>query len=599
MVRRSAEMNVQTDAELIASELALHLSRGAEKYGDSQHALDLDTKAAISETVEQIIGRELDKVSRKAAVGCDTRKAAEDLCQTSPMYAVIQEAVQDCAVQMNSQESLVGRQKKQRSAVGQSEGESGGASGGGTKSFSLFDMLDRQPLHVERVCADKILERYTQGIESGSVDWDGVASLLEDVEDIEDLIADPFSGSLWEEVNKLLGNGLAQPSTKVSTRYAEIHSKLASLCEQNPFETSQQLCDLTLSVLDSLLQLPPDSRTIGIAGEAVIVPELMLSLVQSFRSMVSRLVTVLDCLMRDDLRMLLKKIMLLVARKVEGTDPSHVLTVMALADPYADFFTMLLRELPAMHVVGSVKEAGVVEALISRCHSCGAITGIRSIEGGNSHVGTTCSYADLQHTFYVQSLSMLQRVLDMSDGSPDLFQSSAISNYSTNNSNDGMHGDGNLLRSAKTVLLPYQRTLLIGVRKGEHCVDQDLARVCGAAIETIILGQAQNNCIFVELFSSFVHNLANAVMEVGSNDFSPSSIEFLSVCRDVLVYSRLPDTTTTDGTSDSFAHSARLLGTLVDTLIESPTLESSDGIDLSVLRGIRAALDPWLGVKLS
>lgn len=588
--------------ESIASELTLHLSTcGATCNGGSQEVLDHNVRSAIRQTLEQLMDGELDKASRPhdGAVGVDVRRVAEAVSRTSPTYADIREAVQQCAVRMASQESFTGRQKKQRS-IDQSQG--GSNSDGGTKSFSLFDMLDRQPLQMERVCADKILNRYKEGVESGVVDWDDIASLLENVEDIEDIIADPFSGSVWDEVRNVLGTCLAQDG--VSMRFVEIHSKLASLCDksQNPAETSQQLCDLTMNVLDSLLEFPPHSRTLGRAGDNIIVPEVMSSFVQSFESMVVRLVAVLDCLMGDDLDLFLKKTMLLVAQRVDGADPSHVLTIMALNDPYADWFSMLLRELPAIRVMGFATEAGVLPALLSRCHSYGAISGINNIEGTGPISATACCHADLRHAFYLQSLSMLQRIIDSTDGSPDLIPYvSVVKEIQGASSGDRKSADGeeNLIQSVEKFLLPYQKTLLIGVDGGECCVDQDLARMCGAAVETILMGLSRNHVIFVKLFSSFGNCLVRAVMKIGPSDsLAPSSVEFLRICRNVLVYTQFQERTKSDvadaGVPSSFTQFGRLLGALLETMGESASL-GNDCLDSSILRDIKKVLE---GIKM-
>mmetsp|Transcript_24859 Transcript_24859/g.72824 ORF Transcript_24859/g.72824 Transcript_24859/m.72824 type:complete len:606 (-) Transcript_24859:317-2134(-) len=597
------EERVEPDASLVkslASELTSHLSRGGARGDDgSEHSLDLDVRSALRSTVEQLMGRELDEASRRAtrtssrggSGGGDTRTIAEDVSRTSQTFAAVREAVQHCARSAKLQSLSVGGQKKQR-CIDESRGEADSNDADGPKSFSLFDMLDRQPMQMERVCADKIMEKYKEGTDSGVIDWNGIASLLEDVEDIEDVVTDPFSGSVWDEILKLLGIGLVRP--EVSMRFAKIHSKFASMCEKsrNPAENSQQLCDLTMNSLNALLDAPLGSRTVGLAGEEVIAPGNLLSIIQSFHDTIFRLVSGLDFLMSDDLDLLLKQVMLLVSRSVNGPDASHVLPLMALHDPYADWFSMLLRELPASRVMPFLKKTGVVTELISRSRLCGCIPDISISEGKTT---VACSRADMQHCFYIQSLSMLHRILELTDGNPNIFPYSCVSNTSSESGDHAVNTSGELsmLLHVRKVILPYQRTLMVGIDKGECCVDQGLARLCAATVETIVMGQVQKCDIFVELFSSFVDCLVPAIVKIGLDAYlAPSSAEFLRVCRNIIVYSR-PQRRNEDVAAGGivlFPRSARLLESLVDIMVK-PSYRQSCGLDTSILNDIKTALE--------
>ena len=527
-------------SDAISSDLMQYLS--SETCGVDEDSL---VSALLSGAVEALLGRELDSASvllatnlLSEAPASEARQVAREIARDSQSFVALGEAVRKCAADLPPEDTVGNGNKEQRSeAVG---------SRGAIKSYSLFDMIDRESI-VERITADDILRSHGEGgpEHDSDVNWDCVADLLDRVEDMEDIVSNPFSGDVWGKIQEVLRSGLSSTS---SSRYVDMHSKLRSMCEKspNPAEYAQQRCDLTMNILDFLSEIITLSSHCRISEGLVYLSELVGAVVCAWHDLVMGLASVVEYLADEDLDKIIEGIMSLFIVKPQqrtryAVQPYHLL---ASYDPYAAWFETLCCELQPIRILGAANRVGLVNATLDICHSHGGDLAFALVgeQVKNSVTLESCqgnffgSMGDIEEATYVQSLSLLRTFVVTTDGYPGLFH------HCIDKSNSIQKPHGKYIPSKITsegvlyLLSPFQNVLAASVSEVGFTIDKDLVYLCGEAAEAIIVGQMQDWGIFVTVFMEFVSAVCDGILneDFGVHPFHPTTTIFIRVCRKIL-----------------------------------------------------------------
>ena len=415
----------------------------------------------------------------------------------------------------------------------------GSNNAGAVKSFSLFDMLDSQPgmgFGAERVSAQKILSAFgginasnagggddtTTMEDDSNARCNEAASLLERVDDLEDLLFDPFGesgGDCWPDINRILRCGLGlgdagdtgkdssdekPPSLDVIVRYARIHSKLDGLCgsssSSSGIDFGPQRMELLINMADALMAMHCRAQgkwcTINNSGE-VYMAEGMVTLVQIMLDMFISSVPVLEVAMKEDSHRLL-----LITMKVLVMEPSPECGGISLAhaisasDPYAEWFSFLSRFVHQGALIKAAVEAGLLRKVVEICNAGPGrkTTPVNSVAvlTNNSDMVAIGTAADLDHCLYLHSLSILRTLLVVTAASERAFPYQDI----------GAKAGDSLSENAKRVLYPFINVLSVGANGGTAVVDERLASLCEEASGTVLRAIKPNKTVFQTVFQA-------------------------------------------------------------------------------------------------
>jgi len=409
------------------------------------------------------------------------------------------------------------------------------------KSFSLFDMLDSQqvaaPTHLDRVSAEQILDVFAtsppgdggEEQESPSASatcrheqYNSAASLLERVDDMEDLLFDPFgSGDVWPDINRVLRSGLGisccdndvgtpyRPSSDILIRYARIHSHLDGLCGQSSsygIDFGIQRVDLATNVADAVNGREDGWYQVD-STQQIRFDRDMAILVRTLIDLLTSAAPTLESIPEEDCKRFVSSAVRIFAKKEADISPAHAI---ASRDPYADCFSLVGRfAQPAILVQLSV-ETGMLSDVIERCNGEQGIS-IAATDASMDNldmvtVGTT---SDLEHCFFLQSLSILRTFLVATAGSEALFP------YQLNRST-GPITEGDTLR----VLNPFVNVLAAGVSEGGDIVDEALASICEEASSAMLRGIMRNKRVFEAVFDASIAPIARDLLARGTSDRS-------------------------------------------------------------------------------
>ena len=431
---------------------------------------------------------------------------------------------------------------------------------GSVKSFSLFDMLDSQPgmgFGAERVSAQKILSAF--GGASGSNDCTGdttmednfdsdaryndAASLLERVDDLEDLLFDPFGesgGDVWPDIHRVLRYGLGlggactggtgkdpsaptataetPPSLDVIVRYAHIHSKLEGLCGSSSLSSGidfgPQRMELIINMADAIAIMHRRAEgkwcTIKDSGE-VHMAEGISILVQKMLDMIISSTPALEWAQEEDCHRLLLGIMkiLVMESSLEcgGISLAHAISA---SDPYAEWFSLLSRFVHQGALIKAALEAGILKKVVELCNEGpGQTTANKSgaTAVNNSDVVVVGTTADLDHCLYLHSLSMLRSLLVVTSASERAFPYQDI----------GIKAGNSLSENVSRVLSPFINVLSVGAKGGIAVVDERLASLCEEASGTLLRGIKPNKTVFETVFQTIFSATLKDIVAAGAN----------------------------------------------------------------------------------
>ena len=421
---------------------------------------------------------------------------------------------------------------------------------GAVKSFSLFDMLDSQPgmgFSSERVSAQKILNAFggMEGTNNGGdatmeddsdARYNEAASLLERVDDLEDLLFDPFGesgGDTWPDINRVLRCGLGlddtgddapaetPPSLDVIVRYAHIHSKLDGLCgsssSSSGIDFGRQRVGLLTNMADALMAMHSRLKgkwcTIKDSGE-VYMAEGIVSLIQIMLDMLISSVPVLELAMEEDCHRFLLGIMKILVMEPSpergGIDLAHAISA---SDPYAEWFSLLSRFVHQAALIRATVETGLLKRVVEMCNE-GPGHQIAAVKSGtvptnDSDMVAIGTAADLDHCLYLHSLSILRTLLVVTAASERAFPYQDI----------GVKEGSSLSENAKRILSPFINVLSVGAKGGIAVVDERLASLCEEASGTLLRGIKPNKTVFEAVFQTIV---AASLKEMVAANANPS-----------------------------------------------------------------------------
>ena len=428
---------------------------------------------------------------------------------------------------------------------------------GAVKSFSLFDMLDSQPgmgFSAERVTARKILSAFG-GTNAGGGDaktmeddsdaqYNEAASLLERVDDLEDLLFDPFGesgGDSWPDINRILRCGLGlgdadhtgkdpsaptataetPPSLDVVVRYAHIHSKLDGLCgsssSSSGIDFGPQRMELLINMADALMTMHNRLKgkwcTIKDSGE-VYMAEGIVTLVQIMLDMLIISAPVLELVMEEDCHRFLLGIMKILAM-TPSPERGGISLVHAISacDPYAEWFSLLSRFVHQAALIKTAVEAGMLKKVVEICNEGperqATAVKLGTVLTNDCDMVAIGTAADLDHCLYLHSLSVLRTLLVVTAASERAFPYQDI----------GVKAGNSLSENVSRALSPFINVLSVGAKGGVAVVDERLASLCEEASGTLLRGIKQNKAVFEAVFQTIV---AASLKEMVAANANPS-----------------------------------------------------------------------------
>lgn len=432
---------------------------------------------------------------------------------------------------------------------------------GAVKSFSLFDMLDSQPgmgFGAERVSAQNVLSAFgcandgdARTMENDSdARYNEAASLLERVDDLEDLLFDPFGesgGDSWPDINRVLRCGLGlggtgedpsaptataetPPSLDIVVRYAHIHSKLDGLCgsssSSSGIDFGPQRMELLINMADALMAMHSRLKgkwciiTDSDSGE-VYMAEGIVTLVQIMLDMLISSAPVLELAMEEDSHRLLLGIM-----KILVLEPSPECGGISLAhatsasDPYAEWFSLLSRFVHQGALIRATVEAGLLRKVVEICNEGPerqtTTVKLGTVPTNNSDMVAIGTAADLDHCLYLHSLSILRNLLVVTAASERAFPYQDI----------GVKAGNSLSENVSRVLSPFINVLSVGAKGGTVVVDERLASLCEEASGTLLRGIKPNKTIFETVFQTILSATLKEIVAASANP-SVSAIDRL------------------------------------------------------------------------
>ena len=432
------------------------------------------------------------------------------------------------------------------------------ADAGAVKSFSLFDMLDSQPgmgFGAERVSAQKILSAFggTNGDgndgsstmeDDSDARYNEAASLLERVDDLEDLLFDPFGdsgGDVWPDINRVLRSGLGlgdtggkgddasapaataetPPSPDVIVRYAHIHSTLDGLCgsssSSSGIDFGPQRIALVANMADALVarysQLESKWCTVKESGEVYMAEEVG-TLVQIMLDMIISSAPALELALEEDCHRFLLGIMkILVMESSPDCGGFGLAHAISAADPYAEWFSLLSRFVHQGALIKAVVQTGLLKKIVQLCNEgprCQTTT-IKSgpVPTNDSNMVAIGTPADLDHCLYIHSLSILRTLLVVTAASERAFPYHDI----------GLKASHSLSQSVTRVLLPFINVLSVGAKEGIAVVEERLASLCEEASGTALRGIKQKG-----EFEAVIRIMDSiALIETAASNANPSA----------------------------------------------------------------------------
>ena len=460
----------------------------------------------------------------------------------------------------------------------------GNGDAGGSKSFSLFAMMDAQGaasssgpgIGMARASADDIMQAFrTDG-------YARAAELIEHVDDLEDLLYDPFGSSshdLWPDVNRILRSGLGirrgeglddlpPPAPDVVIRFASLHSQLDALCDAQSsslggygggganfgpqrvdlvtnlsdamevFAGGQQLCSYEVATPSKVnSQWEGDFRDVRIARVVSV-------LVRTWRELFPRALDALESIPDDGGagdRLLSGAMRLVVNKDYDGRQTAEGAATSAATsaiDPYADWFAFAARSFPPARIAGLAAETGLVDAILARCEAGQRESGtvgdvnmiITSHDADRSRdlvmvrVGTV---VDIEHCLLVQSLSILRTLLVVTAGSPVLFP--YVSYHAPRSGGAKEHRLETSFDNMSRFLIPFVTVLSIGISHGEALVDKDLAALCEEAVETVLPCLERVATTSDQTLAFFVGKFRKALSN--TDEVTPSVLSFIKICQ--------------------------------------------------------------------
>ena len=435
--------------------------------------------------------------------------------------------------------------------------------GTAAKSFSLFDMLDSQHQGIgmgigigaqQRVSAQEILTTFagTGGsadaqdtnmmgdddpADAAAARYNDAASLLERVDDLEDLLFDPFgnctaiTGDVWPQINRVLRSGLGlggddastvpPPSPDVIGRFARVHSQLDRLCASSSLgggDFGPQRIDLLVNVTDALVamhrRLKESWCCIDGSGEAR-MSEDVVSLAQIMLDMLIDSVPALELAQEEECHRLLLGILKMAAEPTPECGGISLANVISGADPYAEWFSFLSRFIHPATLVKAFTETRVLENIVQFCNKGPgriAPTNLATMTSSSGYnmiaVGTD---ADLGHCLYLHSLSILRTLLVVTAGNERTFPYQELGIESSN---------APLSQSVTRIVAPFVKVLSVGAKEGPAVVDASLASLCEEAVGTVLRGIKPNTEVFEAVFDTNIVPVADKM--ITATDGNPS-----------------------------------------------------------------------------
>ena len=526
-----------------------------------------------------------------------SRAVAEDIASGSPAYQMLRDAVRQAAAQTaqaaaptSSDGAATAGNKRAKHDIDtdgswdcsrgdamteevwglnndDDEDDTNTNTGTAAKSFSLFDMLDSQQgvgmgIGVgaqQRVSAQEILSAFagtggsadaqdtnTMGdddpAEAAAASYNDAASLLERVDDLEDLLFDPFgnytaiTGDVWPQINRVLRSGLdlggddasaaasavPPPSPDVIGRFARIHSQLDGLCASSSLgigDFGPQRIDLLVNVADALVamhrRLKESWCCIGGSGEAR-MSEDVVSLAQIMLDMLIDSAPALELAQEEECHRLLLGILKMAAEPTPECGGVSLANVISSADPYAEWFSFLSRFIHPATLIKAFAETRVLENIIQFCNEGPgriAPTNLATMaSNGGSDMIAVGTAADLDHCLYLHSLSILRTLLVVTAGSERIFPYQELGGIESSNAP--------LSQSVTRIVAPFVKVLSVGTKEGTVAVDARLASLCEEAAGSALQGIKQNK----EIFEAIVHTTIFPVTDkvITAADANPS-----------------------------------------------------------------------------
>jgi len=296
-------------------------------------------------------------------------------------------------------------------------------------SFSLFDMMDAQKGAFSlppRVMAYQVLETYEREQKSGKSIEDGKSTtleLLEKADDMEDLSPDSES---WEEIRTILYNGLINISNNIdeASRYLEVHISLHEKCRNNNALISQ-LWGLAQNMIGSLLhfsnQLEEGKTGIPSNSSTNHTMDLCWDITQAILNVLSKMA--IDYVMSAVGNELEIERMVLGICLILSND--YLACIMGMIEPMSGFLEVWSRFVDPNKFMAIIQVSGLGGIVLRRCESLGKNDSsetiykmIQSTESNSSDDNRLI--ADIEHSNFLQSLSILRTILFRCGGSHEV-----------------------------------------------------------------------------------------------------------------------------------------------------------------------------------
>jgi len=293
-------------------------------------------------------------------------------------------------------------------------------------SFSLFDMMDAQKGAFSlppRVMAYQVLETYEREQKSGKSIEDGKSTtleLLEKADDMEDLSPDSES---WEEIRTILYNGLINISNNIdeASRYLEVHISLHEKCRNNNALISQ-LWGLAQNMIGSLLHFSNqfEEEKTGISSDSSKhAMDLCWDITLAILNVLSKMA--IDYVMSAVGNELEIERMVLGICLILSND--YLACIMGMIEPKSGFLEIWSRFVDPKKFMSIIQVSGLGGIVLKRCESLGRNDSSKSIckmiQSTEIEIDSTL-LADMEHSNFLQSLSILRTILFRCGGSREI-----------------------------------------------------------------------------------------------------------------------------------------------------------------------------------
>eukprot|EP00978_Attheya_sp_CCMP212_P041042 scaffold230623_cov57-Attheya_sp.AAC.1 len=561
----SSSQRHQQRVEAIASDLSTHLRRVRFPQENEEFVRDL-----LEEMVESVMGNQL-------GVEATATDTASSIHTNNANFLVLRDAVQQAATTLASES--VATSSNDDMHVASIASSPPKAAAAAPMSFSLFDMLDRQPLMLQpRVTGDQLMEVYA-GVSIPEADEDLVfselAKLFEKVEDLDD-IASPGE---WNTIQQMLQAGIdftrnnttgkdggCNPNAK---SFLHVHTHLFELGKSSSGHCTLLQYDLVMNLVQSLKRHFTSHAHVIRFTSAQTMPshsfgmdpllELVHEALRVFHRMLIDMATLVESLDKEQVHTLFRSACLLL-RTISIPDrntafslwPAHIMA--GSIDVWGDWLTIWSKQMPPFRFIEILTETGLLLDIVQRCRAFGEFI---SSPDETSHLSTKTHLLDttgenfcmddLNHGLFVNSISMLRTILVVTRAGV-LFPYHIFSETWAEvldlpqTFNSSVQTDTDIAKKAKTekslignskrttsdvlrVLEPFVALWEVGItclsKDGVSLVDSRLACICGEAFTSVMRVTFETDWdIFFDVFVKVVRRMTDATRSIQSFSIS-------------------------------------------------------------------------------